>query len=366
MHRRRLLALAGTVSTVAVAGCTSSDDSGEDEPTESTDETQTEADSETSLDEFEFPEHASREGIDAVSVTDEHLDTIQDSGSVTVSRSSEREYERHSSEEQLEARLSTDGIRTTRDRDGYQEQIWTEIGDSRGLIRRDGGFQETFQITSEAPRTSEILGEHTLELFAEGFSFGEAEAAVEIDGTLTVQYDVESVADSTTLEQLVHADSVEDATGSAFVTEDGVLKRFSYDIEYGAHGESMSETLETTYRDIGDTTVTEPDWAETARAEGRQFTATKTDDGYLELELANGDSISAGSNVDISIPSGHGNQQLSEALTVGDRIVVGADDAGLSIEINDTPDSSSGIDTHHLYLHIRSDGLPIYDGSIPL
>ncbi|WP_436343911.1 DUF7537 family lipoprotein [Natronorubrum sp. FCH18a] len=365
MHRRRLLALAGTVSTVAVAGCTSSDDSEEDEPTESTDETQ-EADSETSLDDFEFPEHASREGIDAVHITDEHLNTIQDSGSVTVSRSSEREFGRHSNEEHLEAQLSRAGIRATWDRGDYEEATWTEIGDSRGLIRRDGGFQETFQITSEAPHTSEILGEHTLELFAEGFSFGEAEAAVEIDGSLTAQYDVESVADSTTVERLVHADSIDDATGSVFVTEDGTLKRYSYDIEFDAHGESRSQSIETTYFDIGETTVTEPDWAETARAEGRQFTATKTDDGYLELELANGDSISAGSNVDISTPAGHENQQLSEALTVGDRIVMGADSAGLSIEINGTPDSSSGIDTRHVYLHIRSDGLPIYDGSVPL
>ncbi|SIR82540.1 DUF7537 family lipoprotein [Natronorubrum thiooxidans] len=373
MNRRRLLATLGTVPTIALAGCTSSTDTDEVEgddtdgesDDDSTDDT-TEADSEPSLDDFEFPEHASRTEIDAVAFADAHIETIYDTGSATVSSSREREFGRHSDEEQTESRVSMDGIHATRDRDRYKEQVWTLHGESSGLLRREGGFREEYQITSDAPSTNNVLEERTLERFTSGFSFGEATAVVDIDGTLTARYDAESVADSTELERLVHADSVEDATGSIFITEDGVLKRFSYDIEAKGRHESMSETTEITYSAVGETMVAEPEWAETARSKGRQFTPSETDDGYLELELVNGVPIPAGADVNISVEAGYDSLRLPEELTVGDRIVVAVDGESLSVAINDTPASPSNIDARYGHLGIRSDGFPLYEGSIPL
>lgn len=373
MNRRRLLVTLGTVPTIAVAGCTSStdadeaegDDTDDESDDDSTDDT-TEADSEPSLDDFEFPEHASRTEIDAVAFADVHIETIYDTGSVTVSSSRKHEFGRHSDEEQIESRVSMDGIHATRDTDRYKEQVWTLHGESSGLLRRESGFHEEYQITSDAPGAEELLEEYTIEQFASGFAFGEATAVVDIDGTLTARYDAESVADSTELERLVHADSVEDATGSIFITEDGVLKRFNYDIEAEGRHESMSETTEITYSAVGETIVAQPEWAETARSEGRQFTTSKTDDGYLEFELVNGAPIPAGADVDISVQPGHDRLQLPEELTVGDRIVVGVDGESLSIAINDTPASPSNIDARHGRLSIRSDGFPLYEESIRL
>ncbi|ELY42459.1 DUF7537 family lipoprotein [Natronorubrum sulfidifaciens] len=373
MNRRRLLATLGAVPTIAIAGCTSStdadeaegDDTDDESDDDSTDDT-TEGDSEPSLDDFEFPEHASRTEIDAVTFADAHIETIYDTGSATVSSSRGREFERHSDEEQTESRISTDGVHATRDTDRYEEQVWTLHGESSGLFRREGGFREEYQITSDAPSTSDFLEERTIEQFVSGFEFGEATAVVDVDGTLTAQYDVTSIADSNALERLVHSESVDEATGSLFITEDGIVRRFRYDIEYQFPQESGRETAEITYHGVGDTTATEPNWANTARSEGRQFTPSKTDDGYLELEFVNGAPIPAGSDVSVNIRAGNDHLRLPEELTVGDRIVVAVDGESLSAAINETPASSSNIDARYAHLSIRNDGFPIYEGSIPL
>lgn len=368
MRRRRLLTTVGAVSTLGIAGCLGGDQS-DSEPAgngNSSDDSESPADGDDagpSLEEFSFPEHATRERLDATSFIEAHFETVRNAGSVTVTGS--RTYDgRFQTEETFESELSSDGVLESSSEGEVDETAWAELGGSRGFVERSTGFRTEYQITPEAPRVDSVLRRYQLESFARAFEFTEATGAVEIDGTVTARYDIDGVADSSRIGPVIRRGEVDvrEASGAIFVTAAGELKRISYDIDFENRRESATATGELTYSGIGETTTAEPDWVATAREEGRDFESTATDDGFVEFEMVNGGAIPDGSRLRVSTERGDGERTLSTDLSVGDRVVVAGSDSGLSIGINERPTSTSEFTSRFVDLRIRNEGVLLYGG----
>lgn len=368
MRRREWLTAVSTATIAGIAGCTGSDESepaangddGTENSTENEQEDEQEPEEmEPTLDDFEFPEHASREGLEAADFVAAHLDYVRDAGSVTVVESTTREDQYGNDESETEARIGSDGILVTEE-DGTTVDMWTEHESNRGFVRRDHGFQTAYQLTDEAVSVRTALLERDATNFADGFEFGEAAAAVEIDGTVTARYDVTGVADSRMAARLVYGQEITDATGSAFVTEDGLLKRFEYDLESRGDDTDQRQTAEVTYGDVGSTTVSEPEWVATAREDGRLLEATVTDDGYLEFTLVNGKPLPEGTLFWADIQGMNSDEPLPDEVAVDDRIIVAANGNGASIAVNEKPASESNFSRDFVHVSFHSDGNTLY------
>lgn len=373
MRRRRVLTTVGTVTTLGIAGCLGDDQSdpepedeeSTDDDAESTDDDAESADDDgPSLEEFSFPEHATREQLDASEFAAAHFETVRSAGSVTVSGS--RTYDgEHQMESSFEIKLSSDGVLASHTDGGVDETTWAELGGSRGFVERSTGFRTEYQITPEVPRADMLLRRSMVESFVRAFEFTEAMDAVEIDGTVTARYDIADVADSSRIGAVIRRGDVDvqDVAGSIFITEDGELKRTSHDIDFENRGERANVTGELTYGSIGETTTAEPDWVATAREEGRAFRSTVTDDGFVEFELVNGTSIPKGSRLRVYAHGGNdGERTLRTDISVGDRVVVASSDSGLSIGINERPTATSEFTGRYVNLRIRDQEILLYEG----
>ena len=372
MNRRTWLATVGTVGSIAISGCTGSDNTDEtdnrDDPDDSNNETDDEAstndasETKSPLESFAYPEYASQDGISAADLVSAHFESIRDEGSVTVSTVDELTVDGHSSETTTEVKISGDGIRLSEDGNRRSIEQWTEHGTDRELLKRESGFQTVYQIANGRLNERRALSERTVSGLAEVASFGAATSVVEIEGVSAARYDITEVSESgSTYGSRFTGDEVEDVTGSFFVTEEGIVKRVQYELTVMYDGREHVDTTELTYTDVGSTTVTEPDWTETARQEGREFDATVTDDGYVAFELVNGNPISDGVTLSVHAAAGSGETTLPASIDVGDRLVVALSRDGLSAAVNEKPAANSNFDGNHLSLSLRTRQLVVYE-----
>ena len=363
MHRRKFLTAAGTTATIGIAGCIG--DSSTDEPNGENSDGGDGA-NEPSLEDFSFPEHATREELEESEFVSAHFDYIENEGSVTVSQTEENVFQGNSFETEIESRISSDGILFTEEDEQTTTKVWTEIGSSRGFIRRDSGFQTIYQITDNSPNQREALSKRNLELVTRMFDFGEAASAIKIDGTLTAQYDADSIAE-TQLDgyKPFGADEFTNGSASLFITERGVVRRMIYEIDYQSRGNDETRSVDVNFNNVGTTDVSEPDWTETARSEGRAFKATVTDDGYLSFTLVNGEPVAAGTYLSLSLPNGYRRLSVPAELGVDDRLVVATTSGDVSLGVNEKPASSSDFTGPFVHFALRTDtGVTLYEEDV--
>ena len=124
-----------------------------------------------------------------------------------------------------------------------------------------------------------------------------------VDGETLVLIEADTVTDSRTL---AGADSIsryfresefplELGSASGVVTQDGIIRELSALLQGdGDSGESLVRTT-----DIGSTSLSTPEWTDTAREQEPQFEATLVDDGrYIRVEQVAGQSISVEMEID--------------------------------------------------------------------
>lgn len=372
MRRREWLTAVSTAAIAGIAGCTGSDDSepsanGDDETESSTngdestengtDDEQEPEETGPSLDDFEFPEYASRDGVSATELRSDHFDRLIDAGSATISESEEFTSGGHTSESITETQISGAGIVVNEERNRTTEERWTEHGNGRELIKRQQGFQTVYQIAEDATSEYEALMEGEVSWFTDQASFSEAVSVVEIDDTLTARYDVVDFSESTTGPE---SDDSE-VTGSLFVTEGGIIKRLKRERTSRIDGTEHVEAIEVTYSDIGSTNVSEPEWTDTARQDGRRFDATVTDDGYFSFELVNGDSLPRGSRVRVRAMGEGGGTTLPESVDVGDRLLVAVARESIETGVNEPPAGENEATGDFVRIALRNEGLLLYE-----
>ncbi|WP_276259348.1 DUF7537 family lipoprotein [Haloglomus litoreum] len=349
LSRRTLLA-SGAALGVFLAGCSGTSD----EPTPTTTPTPTPdggngpgggtptgtpTPTPAALESFDYPAGATRSGIDAARLLGTHEATVTDAGSVTVMVEEETTYEnRTETLDRLDA-FDSDSVYRRDVRDQVAERAWSPADESVTYVRMDVGDRRRYRIDDSGPGRSSIAGLEPFDALLAGAAWGEARAVVEtLDGGTGVVYDATGVADEARLLELLSGQVVTDLTASVTVGAAGYVEEATYDLTVRRDGAVVARTATVTVTSLGETTVPEPSWANTARREGTRFDAgiTSSED-FVRLELVNGADLPAQTTVLVTADRA-GSAAVGETVTVGETVYAGFNEAGkLQVDVGSRP-----------------------------
>lgn len=348
---RRALLLSGVATAVSLAGCSGGDESTDTPeptptptltdtvtPTDTAAPTATETETPTptpedpapSLDEFAYPEGADRGSVSSSRLFRTHQSTLTDTGSVTLTGEVTKRTDDFKETLVLERRLADSGVATTREDvgDNLTESLWSPSDGSAAYVRLESGFDERYRIDDEAPAPNQIVEFRQFQQLLQGANWGEATEVVPAgENQYAVTYEATGIADEQRLARLQFGGSITEFDATIAVSQAGYLREISYDITTETSNGPRQRTVTMTVEAVGETTVEEPEWAETAREEGIQFEASTADDGTtVELKMVNGGEIPADARVSLRDRNGRGEKRLSEAVTPGDSLFLSLSD----------------------------------------
>jgi len=365
---RRALLLSGIAAAASLAGCSGGDDKATTTPTTTgtttpttTETTTTPTETETatptvtpedpapSLDEFAYPDGANRSGVDSTGLIRTHESTLTDAGSVTLTGEIKKVTDNFEETLVLERRFDDGGIATSREDvgDSLTESLWSPSDESAAYVRLKSGFNERYRIDNEAPNPNQVAEFGRFQRLLHGAEWGEATEVVPAgEEQYAVTYEATGIADEQRLLRLQFGESATEFDATIAISQAGYLREISYDLTTETSNGPRQQTVTMTVESVGETTVEEPDWAETAREEGIRFEASTADDGtVVELEMVNGDEIPADARVALSDANGRGMKKLSESVTPGDSLSLSLSDSNeLLIETDGTPESARALE----------------------
>jgi hypothetical protein len=352
---RRALLLSGVTVAASLAGCSGGGDAtdtpepaatstGTETPTPTATETSTPTATETStptatptpespgpsLEEFDYPEGADRSGVDPAVLFRTHQSTLTDAGSVTLTGELSRRGEDFEETLGMERRIGDGAVATTsEDRgDSLTESLWSPSGDSLAYVRLESGFDQRYRIDNQAPEPNRVAEFRRFQSLLRGAEWGEATEVVPAgEEQYAVTYEATGVADEERLLRYQFGDSVAEFEATIAVSQGGYIRELSYDVTTDTPRGPRQQTVTMTVGAVGETTVEEPDWADTAREEGIRFEASTAGDGTaIELEMVNGGQVPAEARVSLSDANGRGTRQLSDPVTPGDSLSLSLSD----------------------------------------
>ncbi|WP_436929313.1 DUF7537 family lipoprotein [Halosimplex halobium] len=292
-------------------------------PTATETATPTPADPTPSLAEFSYPDGAARDGVSGARLYRTHESALTDAGSATLTGELRRIDSNFEETIRTTRGLSEDGIAITREnvQSSLTESSWSAADDQIAYVRMESGFDENYRIDNRAPDPNEVVEFRRFRRLLEGADWSEAIEVVEAGDGYAATYEATGVADEQTLLRLVFGERVAEFEATIAVSESGHVRDIDYDITAETGDGRRRQDIVRTVEAVGDTTVEEPEWTETAREEGVQFEMAPTDDGTaVELEMVNGGDVPSGARVALFDGRGHGNGQLSNPVSVGDRV----------------------------------------------
>lgn len=354
MSRRTLLGTGVALSAV-LAGCTGSGGAGEEENTETTEVTDEETETETettaqttadptpTLEEFEYPAGANRDGIDGATLFGTHESTLTSAGSTTLESDIAREFNDFSESIAVTSELAGGGVARVTEGEELTESLWSPSGESAAFVRMESGFEQRFRIDNRAPSPNEVAEFDRFRRLLAGAEWSEATEVVEAEDDYAAVYQSTGIADEQSLLRLVFGESVTEFEARVSVTQSGHVRDLSYDISVDRDGDTARRDVSITVGAVGETTVEEPDWAATAREEGVRFTLQPTDGRRaVVLEMVNGADVPPETRASLSAGRNWGEAQLSEALSEGDRLYIAlSEDGTLLTDESGVPDGAT-------------------------
>lgn len=387
--RRKFLRLgAALAGTALVAGC--SEDQGDGSTTTDGSSTQsTESETETTteeppdLDEFEYPQGATKEGIAPKKIVDNHFSYIESAGSMTLNTETSLTqegpdgdmYPEESSSiwKMSDQRALVENTRNPLYRDDFKPVTTTRWADRsatplKGLVKRSNGDETVFQIRTDLPEESNAHGKRAFQVF-HGFSFSEAKEVVMVDGTPVARYGLTGVEIKDAAGPLVRGGvgEISKSSGSVYVAESGLLKKFEFEFEMkiptGDKKRDKSQSSTYTYSDVGETTAESPSWVETAREEGRLFSMEVTDDGFLKFKLENGKPVPKGASLSLYVDDQRTRPEFEfpEQLEVGDEVIVSVEDSGISVAVGEKPSERSSFRSGGIWFRIKGSSIVLFE-----
>lgn len=341
LTRRSLVAKSVAAGTALLAGCSGSSGSSA-ETTEttkatSTTETTTTAKAPT-VENFSYPAGASQSGVSPQQLYNTHRSAVVDAGSATVSINQETDREEFSSSKVKTNSYSSEGLMRVTESSGMTSTLWSPSSEPLSFVQMDTGFNQRYRIENQAPSPERHLKLPLVEQLLDGAQWSEATKVVETEsGEFGVTYEATGIASQQKLIRIVYGQQITDFTASITVTESGYLSDISYAITASRESETTHQKASLTVGSLGETTVEEPSWADTARKKGVQFKSRITDDRKaVELELVNG-TVPSGTRVHLSGDQ-FASTQLEQKLTVGNRLYLGFSDSGnILVEVGEVP-----------------------------
>lgn len=369
MKRRYVLAGAAAAS-IPLAGCGSStsDDSGSSDDSaegaggnetevsggdetedESTNQTEGAEDAGPTLDEFSYPDGAARDGVDDAALFGTHESTLVEAGSLTLESERVDRFDGTEFSRTQTNRFDTNDISVELTENGETEQFWSPADEDVAYVRMESGFDQAFRVDERAPQAAEVTGLNEFNRYLTEVEWGAATEVVEVADGFGVVYESVGYSDRLSFGEMEEFDA------AITVTEAGYVSRLAYAQTEDRDGDTVEIDAEVGVTAVGETTVEEPDWADTAREEGIRFDVAPTDDGTaFRLELTNGDEVSSDARVRLRDDRGSADAGLSRSLSVGDALFVGLSEAGdLLTDSGGAPEGARAL-TGNIRLTVRT------------
>jgi hypothetical protein len=367
---RRALLAAGITATASLAGCSGNDsdptattteksgdstDTPQDtpsptdtpapttEPPTTTERTPTP--SGPSLSEFDYPDGASQSGIDAQALYGAHESTLTGAGSLTVESTRTTSFDDFQETLVATNEVSADGVRreVTDEEDNLTETLWSPASEQVAYVQMAAGFEKRYRIDNQAPNPGALAELRRFQVLLAGAEWSEATDVVETaDGDYEAVYEATGVADEESLLRIFFGDTLTEFEATVSVTQSGYVGAITYDVTVQTSDRSRREDAAMTVGVVGDTTVDEPEWAETARENGARFDAAPTDDRTaIELEMVNGTDLPGDTRLSLSDGRQRGETTLSDTLSEGGRLYLSlSEDGSLLVGTDGVPEGA--------------------------
>ncbi|WP_281194905.1 hypothetical protein [Halorubrum sp. F4] len=348
---RRSLLVSSAALTTALAGCSGnesaepSDNSDEEETSgeeESSDpseqeEEETSDDSTPSLSEFEYPEGATQDGIAGEQLYATHESTLTGAGSLTLTRDRTDVFDGNEFSETSSNKFDSNSIYREVEQSDGTEYIWAPESESVSYVQVESGFDQTYRIDNQQPDTNEVTGLRQFRQYLTATEWGGAEEIVETANGFAATYTSTGVRNP---ERINFGGEIDEYEASIAVTDSGFVTDLSFDLTVTFDGTTQGRRLTATVENVGETTVSEPDWGDTAREDGFQFDISLIEGGSaFEMELVNGGEVPSDTRIRLRSDQGDGGQRVPSALSVGDQLYLGLSDTNeLLIDTEQVPD----------------------------
>lgn len=364
---RRTVIATGAAASAALAGCTGGDDpegdaGGDGAPDAA--ETPTATPSAPTLEDFEYPDGASQDGVDGSTLADTHREAITGAGSMTLEISETRAFDGFTSSSEYEKRWGSAGVSKVTDGD-VTETLWSPEGERLGYVQMDTGFEQRYRIDNRAPSPEQATEVARFEGLVAGVEWDAATEVVEdAAGDYGVVYEGSAVADENAFRGVIFGE-VTDIEASITVSEAGHVSELVYDVTTEQQHGTTEASVEATVTAVGETALQAPEWLETAKSEGTRFEMGIVDDGeVVELELVNGGEVPADATVRLSSGGLSGRSGLPEAVSVGDRLNLAlAAEGDLRVAVDGAPAESTALD-RFVRATVRLDQFTLFEGEI--
>ncbi|MFB6165128.1 MAG: hypothetical protein ABEJ31_08215 [Haloarculaceae archaeon] len=362
---RRSLLLGSGALVGLLAGCSSksgrpSGDDGQSSPP-TTSGTGT---PQLSLDEFQFPDGATADGLSA-SLVDTHTATITGAESVTMSESGQVNYAGgHTQDVAVTKRISSAGVRKKATGGDVPEALWVPSGASKSYVRMDAGFEKKYRIDHTDISPDDALESTVLTNLLAAGDWGGAVDVVAVDGVPTAHYRAESIADERALQRVVYEDSYDGLQADVYVTQDGYVRKYDYDVSGTSSGRKKSKNLTTTFGKLGETTVSAPEWLSTAKSDGYEFEADVVQNNrVVQFTDVNGPDID-GLRASVSGQGTHASGRVSETVSEGDTLNLAITEGGtLSTAIDEMPAQTTSLGDY-VYAELRDGKFTLFSGDL--
>ncbi|WP_336037764.1 DUF7537 family lipoprotein [Halobacterium yunchengense] len=206
--------------------------------------------------------------LDAATVADNHEAVLREAGTFTLESTSNQTQGEQSFgvTSSVAADLSSGAYLSTQDAQGRTVETYG-YGNGTAYQRLTLSENETqYAVPQQTTNTSQ-LASGQIQQFVNGFSF-EHVGAETVDGEETDVYEADGFGDlnrSAPGFEDFSEENVSSVTARLYITEDGLVKQFSYELTAQTETGEATIRLDQRYVDVGSTDVAEPDWLDEAR-----------------------------------------------------------------------------------------------------
>lgn len=347
---KRSLLVSSAALTTALAGCSGnestepSNTSDEEEPPEEgssdsaeEEEKETSDDSTPSLSEFAYPEGATQDGIAGEQLYATHESTLTGAGSLTLTRDRTDVFDGNEFSETSSNKFDSNSIYSEVEQSDGTEYIWAPASESVSYVQVESGFEQNYRIDNQQPDTNEVTGLRQFRQYLTATEWGASEEIVETANGFAATYTSTGVRNP---ERINFGGEIDEYEASIAVTDSGFVTELSFDLTVTFDGTTQEQRLTATVENVGETTVSEPDWGDTAREDGLQFDISLIEGGSaFEMELLNGGEVPSDTRIRLRSDQGDGGKRVPSALSVGDRLYLGLSDTNeLLVDTEQVPD----------------------------
>lgn len=311
---------------------------------------------------IEYPNGVSEDGV-TTTVLLEHRAVLSEA-SVTVTQTEVGEYVT----ETATRKVGTDAVLVTEERG--PGTIESYISSAGRFVRASLDGQSIYEYGDGEPFTRErFLRLDYIRALIQTGNFVPTGTGTE-NGTDYVVVEADAVQ-TNALAEREGATEVTSFDGTGRISTDGVVRELSATFSLSGRGDSESKQVEFSFTDIGDTTVTKPDWTATAKERAPQFAVTTVDDGqFIRVEHTGGDGLPT-ANVGVYQPYSGGESlftTLDSGIAVGDVLYLYRDGSrnGLGVEKNSKPSASPDAFSGEWRLSVFAGPVDLHDTTLTI